>query len=254
MNIICFLILSSSLVIIDAAILTTQPDYVKTCPIDKPNFINCSTHAVQLLFDRIPSGVPEIGLEPLDPLKVPIIKILQGVGPVNVNASLTDVTVTGFGKTKILLNNVDPNTYDFYTELHLPRLRIEGRYNLLGKILVIPLKGNGNCWFDAKNLDIKVKSDVTMIKHDGFHFYNITGVHVKFSIGGLRFYMANLFDGRKILEESTNRYLNENWKILADSLNPILSKTIEDIMLDVLKTVFDNVPADFFITPITPEV
>lgn len=68
------------------------------------------------------------------------------------NASLSDVTVRGFGNTTILYNSVDPETYDFFTKLHLPRLRIDGDYELLGRILVIPLRGKGNCWFDASKL------------------------------------------------------------------------------------------------------
>lgn len=77
-------------------------------------------------------------------------QILQGGGgPVTVNASLTNVTVLGFGNTKIVQNIVDPETYDFYTKLTLPRLRIDGDYELLGRILVIPLRGKGSCWFDA---------------------------------------------------------------------------------------------------------
>lgn len=78
------------------------------------------------------------------------MQILQGGGgPVTVNASLTNVTVTGFGKTEVLYNSVDPVTYDFVTKLRLERLRLEGLYNLFGRILVIPLRGRGNCWFDA---------------------------------------------------------------------------------------------------------
>lgn len=50
-------------------------EYVTTCQIKKPEFINCSTNAVQKLFNAIPSGVPEINLDPLDPLKVPLIKV-----------------------------------------------------------------------------------------------------------------------------------------------------------------------------------
>lgn len=34
---------------------------------------------------------------------------------------------------------------------------------------------------------------------------------------------------------------------MAESLHPILVKTIEDILYVVLKQLFDNVPADFFI-------
>ncbi|XP_056644323.1 circadian clock-controlled protein daywake-like isoform X1 [Diorhabda sublineata] len=211
-------------------------------------FINCSTHAVQQLFNQIPKGVPEIGLQVLDPLKIPVLNVIQGGrGPVTVNASLDNVTVIGFGNTKILYNSVDPKTYDFYTKLSLPRLRIDGNYELLGKILVIPLRGKGKCWFDAQNLDINVKSDVIMEKHDGFDFFNVTDVHVTFNIGGLKLHMGNLFDGIKALEESTNEYLNANWRPVADSLSPILSKTIEDIMLDILQRVFDNIPANFFL-------
>lgn len=53
------------------------------------------------IFSQI-KGLPEIGMEPLDPLKIPKIRILQGEGPVNVNAALDDVTVTGFGQTEVL--------------------------------------------------------------------------------------------------------------------------------------------------------
>lgn len=62
--------------------------------------------------------------------------------------------------------------------------------------------------------------------------------------------MYNLFDGIKALEDSTNAYLNSNWRPVAESLSPILSKTIEDIMIDILRTVFDHIPADFFIADI----
>lgn len=55
------------------------------------------------------------------------------------------------------------------------------------------------CDFFLENLDINVKSDVIMEKHDGFHFFNVTKVHVKFSIGGLKLHMGNLFDGIKAL-------------------------------------------------------
>lgn len=79
--------------------------------------------------------------------------------------------------------------------------------------------------------------------------------------------MGNLFEGIKalgkplaqkliqrvfmiisnFLEDSTNAYLNANWRPVAESLNPILAKTIEDIMLDILRKVFDNIPANFFL-------
>lgn len=39
------------------------------------DFVNCSTHAVQRLFDELPNGVPSIDLAPLDPLFLPRVKV-----------------------------------------------------------------------------------------------------------------------------------------------------------------------------------
>lgn len=52
-------------------------DFVKTCMITRPKaeFVNCSTHAVQTLFNEIPKGNEDIGLQILDPLKVPVVKV-----------------------------------------------------------------------------------------------------------------------------------------------------------------------------------
>ncbi|XP_026732538.1 circadian clock-controlled protein-like isoform X2 [Trichoplusia ni] len=186
-------------------------------------------------------------MQPLDPLKIPKIRILQGEGPVNVNAALDDVTVTGFGKTEVLSSQVDSKTYDFRTKVRVPKIRIEGTYDLKGKILLIPLVGRGICWFEPTNMTIDIVSDVKVYTKDDYVFFNVTGAHVKYAIGGLKLRMNNLFDGIESLEESTNAYLNANWRPVSESLRPILSKTIEDILLGFMQRLFNNLPGDFMI-------
>ncbi|CAG4973828.1 unnamed protein product [Parnassius apollo] len=183
----------------------------------------------------------------LDPLKIPKIRILQGEGPVNVNAALDDVLVTGFGETEVLLNQVDSKSYDFYTKVRVPKIRIEGTYDLKGKILLIPLVGRGLCWFEPTNMTIDILSDVKLYEKDEFVFFNVTGAHVKYTVGGLSLRMNNLFDGISSLEDSTNAYLNANWRPVSESLRPILSKTIEDILLGFMQQLFHNLPANFMI-------
>lgn len=48
-------------------------------------------------------------------------------------------------------------------------------------------------------------------------------------------------------EESTNAYLNANWRPVSESLRPILTKTIEDILLRFMQKLFYNLPGDFMI-------
>ncbi|XP_045494943.1 circadian clock-controlled protein daywake-like [Colias croceus] len=228
----------------------TKPSFVKTCSLSDPDFDDCSQEAVQSLFNALGPGLPEIDLPSLDPLKIPKIRILQGEGPVNVNAALDDVIVTGFGKTIVLLSQVDSKTYDFYTKVRVPKIRIQGTYDLKGKILLIPLVGRGKCWFEPSNMTIDIVSDVKLYDKGGFTFFNVTQVHVKYNIGLLKLYMHNLFDGISSLEESTNAYLNANWRPVSESLRPILTKTIEDILLGFMQQIFHNLPAKFMIEDI----
>ncbi|XP_026762157.2 circadian clock-controlled protein daywake-like [Galleria mellonella] len=225
----------------------TKPDFIQTCLKSDPDFDECSRQSVQKLFHALGPGLPEIDVPPLDPMKIPKIRILQGDGPVNVNAALDDVTVTGFGETEVLLSQVDSKTYDFYTRVRVPKIRIEGTYDLKGKILLIPLVGRGRCWFEPKNMTIDIVSDVKLYEKDDFVFFNVTSAHVKYTIGGLTLRMNNLFDGINSLEDSTNAYLNANWRPVSESLRPILSKTIEDILLGFLQQLFHNLPGNFMI-------
>lgn len=49
--------------------------------------------------------------------------------------------------------------------------------------------------FFAGNMTIDIVSDVKPYKKDDFTFFNVTAAHVKYSIGGLKLRMNNLFDG-----------------------------------------------------------
>lgn len=95
---------------------------------------------MQGLFDQLAKGIEGLeGLETTDPMKIDRIRILQGEGPVSVNASLKNVKVTGFSKTKVTQNIVSDKDYSWVTTITLPKMRLEGNYHMNGRILVIPL-------------------------------------------------------------------------------------------------------------------
>lgn len=57
----------------------------------------------------------------------------------------------------------------------------------------------------AANMTIDIVSDVKLYEKDGFTFFNVTAAHVKYSIGGLKLRMNNLFDGIKSLGKFFNK-------------------------------------------------
>jgi hypothetical protein len=57
-----------------------------------------------------------------------------------------------------------------------------------------------------------------------------------------------------ISDDGINNYLNDNWKVASEALKPIISKTIEDIMLRYLQNVFHEFPGDFLVSDLpTPK-
>lgn len=69
-----------------------------------------------------------------------------------------------------------------------------------------------------------------------------------------RFICALFAKSFRLAEDSTNKFFNDNWRMLADALYSVITQTIEDILLDVLKKIFHFIPANFFVSDIpTPE-
>lgn len=106
--------------------LKISADYIKTCSIKDPAFINCSTESIQILFTKLATGKylwqkknhqqfairnitsnDPLGIEGLDnlqidPMKLNKIKIFSGDGPVSINSSLSKAVVTGFANTVVI--------------------------------------------------------------------------------------------------------------------------------------------------------
>lgn len=59
--------------------------------------------------------------------------------------------------------------------------------------------------------------------------------------------MVKVFLFSCFAEDSTNSYLNANWRPVSESLRPILTKTIEDILLEFMQQLFNNLPGNFMI-------
>lgn len=231
-----------------AAKFDEKPEFIKTCRFSDADFVGCSTVSVQGLFDKLVTGIEGIEhVGTIDPMKINKIRILQGDGPVSVNASLSKVVVTGFANTKVVRNVVSNRDFSWETHIRLPKMRIEGNYHMQGRILVIPLNGHGKCWFEPSDMDIIMKTTTSLYERDNHVFYNVTGTKVDFTISGLKLHMGNLFEGVKVLEDSTNQYLNDNWRPVSEALKPIIAKTIEDILLAIMQSIFNQLPAEYFV-------
>lgn len=58
----------------------------------------------------------------------------------------------------------------------------------------------------------------------------------------MRMHFDNLFNGDKLLGDSTNQFLDENWRDIFNELQPAIIKAIDVQDLGIVKPVFAKVP------------
>ncbi|KAH8313471.1 hypothetical protein KR067_006568 [Drosophila pandora] len=259
LGIIVILCLNGVALVSAVAFYTKKPDFLPSCRIYEPGFTKCSTNSIQKLLDQLNIGIPEVveRFGPFDPMKVRDIVFKQDNNEVaTIRANLTELVVKGFSKTKVKESRVSKKDFGWQTKLFLPKMRLDGIYDMAGRILLIPLSGSGKIFIEIDDMDILLLTKTRLYEKGGFTFDNVTSVRVQqLKLTKVRTYLDNLFNGRsKEVERSTNQFFNDNWRDFYEALKPLIIETVENILYDVMSTVFHLIPANFFVEDIpTPQ-
>ncbi|XP_055384363.1 circadian clock-controlled protein daywake-like [Condylostylus longicornis] len=219
------------------------------CEIKKPEFAKCLTESIQGLFNNIENGIPGFtAIKSFEPFTLNKIRIAQGHSEaVNINIDLSKLKLHGLTKIIVKECKVSSKDFSWKTTLLLPKMKIESDYELEGRVLLIPLNGKGKMTLDISNFNAVLYTKTKLYEKVGFTFFNVTDTKIDYNLNGFQSYFTNLFGGNKDLEESTNLFFNENWMMVAEALRPILTQTIQDVLLDTLQKIFHYIPAKFFV-------
>lgn len=138
-------------------------DYIHVCKAGEADIAKCIISSVEELRLRLKDGIPELDVPPLEPLPVDQIQLNRGPTNARIDANVTDLLVwgpsdfeikdlkyvlvrkkSGFCNICELVGfRVDLAKNKFWFKVLLPRLRIEGKYDLDMNILFVQLKGHG---------------------------------------------------------------------------------------------------------------
>lgn len=145
------------------------------------------------------------------------------------------------------------------------------KYKIDGKVLILPIRGQGKSnltfgnkyfvsiffvqhfsgsFFSTDNVLIRVKFAPNLIEKNGKQHIQLRTNKFKlnFDTSRLHLYLENLFNGNKALGDNMNLFLNENWEIILQELQPALRETLSQILLSLINNVFDKLPySDMFI-------
>ncbi|XP_022828035.1 circadian clock-controlled protein-like [Spodoptera litura] len=192
----------------------------------------CLRTSFQKMMPIFMTGIPDANVEVLDPMEMDDLAFeLAGL----------QFTMTG-GLMKGLKNSIvdgvqwDTKKKTFTVDFHMDN-SVKGHYTANGRILILPITGDGQIKIRLKRLQMKIKitydvvkgsngKDIIKPKKYSFDFDAQESAHYQ---------LTNLFNGNKELSETMLTFLNENWKqIAAEFGRPMIDLASKRIFKNVV--------------------
>jgi hypothetical protein len=216
---------------------------IRKCPNGNDAQLNaCFKLILADLKPKLAAGIPEIQLPPLDPLLLEKLDFKSGKGAVVIKAEFTDVKIKGlsnFTKAEFIMDRTK-RVMNF--EMLIPRVRIDGTYNLGGNILVFPIGGTGPYWFDIAKVQVRGQLELKLVKKSDSNMMVVTvdKIHLDLEIGDIQIQLLNLFNGNQVLGPVINNVLNENGQELFQEIKPGVVTQISGIVSSIANAVLAN--------------
>lgn len=129
---------------------------------------------------------------------------------------------------------------DAYTE----RLDFVGQYKMKGQILVLPIVGEGFANISMNQLLTRHELHGEYFQGpDNNTYINITSYKIKFKPKWVKMRFDNLFNGDKVLGETMNKFMNDNWEPVFFGLIPGYEEKFGEKFKKVANILFHQVPS-----------
>lgn len=215
------------------------PTYIKQCSIKDPDFNKCALKNAREALPTLVKGDRKYNIPVLDPLLIKEISAVDG----NLDLAGSDINIVGI-KDAVLENiNFDFDKKIIIADVLVPDTYFAGKYKLNGKLLNLPISGNGP--FNATFTDLRVKYrtgyDLTKLE-DGNVYIVPKDYKVDFEPKNVVAYLDNLFNGNKVLADAMNKFINENWREVLKQLGQPTYDAISLVINNILTGIAKSVP------------
>ncbi|XP_033215631.1 protein takeout-like [Belonocnema kinseyi] len=221
------------------------PSNFKTCQRSDPQFNECLSRAVADAVAKLGQGSRTFRILPLEPLKVNSISIGSTEGSVSLKQEYQNVELHGLTRglePRKLTTDWDRNIF-VYDSYH-PKIDFVGNYKIDGKVLLLPIRGNGHS--NITMLHLKTRSTMYFEKYekDGEAYMKIKQFNVKFSPEKVLLRFDNLFDGDPVLAKPMENFISENSDLLFKELQLPYEKSFGLVFAQIGNELFNRVPVN----------
>ncbi|KAG5866849.1 hypothetical protein JTB14_020669 [Gonioctena quinquepunctata] len=216
------------------------PSYIKPCSKSAPDFENCCLQSGRAAIPSFLKGDKDYDIPNLTPLVLPKMTIDAGIG---LKIAVSDMQVYGFEGTDLKQVKLDPKTRKALIKLDIPRLEIIGKYVVDGKVLMLPIKGDGAVNVTVVGGKYQYAFDFNLEEIAGEEYAVINPKDkLDFKVERAHFKLDNLFGGDQRLGDQMNNFLNKNWKQVVSTLSGAISDTVGSLVRSLTAGIAKKVP------------
>lgn len=124
----------------------------------------------------------------------------------------------------------------------MPKVTITGKYKIDGRVLVLPIQGEGNANLVFDNVNLIVKYKPKVVEKNGKQYIQTEKFQLELDPSRLNIKLENLFRGDKALGDNMNQFLNQNWKEIYQELKPAITFAVEEILKGIINRIFLKIP------------
>lgn len=224
------------------------PYYLHPCSKHDPNINQCFTHAANHLARYFQKGIPELGVENVEPINIDEIFLALGSGPDGYRATFRDVEAYGVSNLTITGVRSDLKTLQFQLSIYIPRITARAHYRSSGVLIMVQATGGGDYWGDYEGVKAKVYFRASVEDEEGVQYLKLEDLKMDFSVRDIKMGIQNVHNGNTVLEAALNLFINSNSQDLLREMKPSIKKKLLVNMHNFIDNLFAQIPYNHFIT------
>ncbi|XP_057337488.1 protein takeout-like [Microplitis mediator] len=225
------------------------PSFLKICHRSDLHLNECVKHSVEAIKPRLRVGIKELNIPSCEPLKISKINISQSAATIAVKFVCTNILINGGTHFVLKKVNIDFDKNQIQLKIFFPRLSMTSDYDINGRIMMIPIRGQGQCQgnFSEINADIMIQGERYENNIDKKIYFKIKDVLTDFDVGHANMNLDNSFNRDKTLALGMNTFLRDNWKTVAVDMKPAIGNNIADLVKKYSEEIFSKYPLDLLL-------
>ncbi|XP_050348730.1 circadian clock-controlled protein daywake-like [Nymphalis io] len=204
---------------------TVSASFIKPCKLEDSS---CIVSSAKLAIPVFVKGEPNLGIEPMDPMQLALIKSDQG----GLKIIFKDTTLNGLKDCSIENIKFDTSKMQQHVALKC-NLLLTGHYNIDGQLLIFTAQGDGKFMIDIRDIFLKAIIDISTVNgKDAKPHWHISKWSYTFEVlTGATFNFENLFNGNKVLAQQLLDFVNTSWKeVMREIAPPIVDAIVAKVM------------------------